>query len=98
MNRESLRKLIVAARKAHSPGCVPTPASAPFGFATRVAARWADARHRVSRGDLWERFCWWGASVSVAVCIAAFSYQELRPEPNAFDLILDAQALDSELP
>ena len=98
LNRDSLDKLIVAARKALPPKSAPAPIEIPFGFATRVAARWADSPRAVRGGDLWERFCWWGAAASLVVCLGVFSYQELRPEPNVFDLVLDARALDSDLP
>ena len=96
-NQDPLRRLIAAARKARAPQAAP-PADAPFGFATRVAARWADARGRASHGELWERFCWWGASVSVAVCLAAFTYQAVTPERNAFDLLLEIPAASQTLP
>ena len=96
--RESLNKLIVAARKVQPPKSAPASIEIPFGFATRVAARWADSPRAVRGGDLWERFCWWGAAASVVVCLGVFSIQKLQPEPNVFDLVLDARAVDSDLP
>ena len=97
-NQRPLRKLIAAARKAHTPSPMPSALEAPFGFATRVATRWGAARQPANRGDLWERFCWWGASVSVAVCLAAFTQHLLTPAPNAFDLMLDAPVEDAGIP
>ena len=90
-NHESLRKLIEAARKAQA---LPSPpeSSAPFGFSTRVAARWAALPRRSGLADAWERLCWWGASASVAVCLLTFASQSLQPEPNPFDVLLEAQA------
>ena len=98
MNKQPLQELIASARKAYAPSSAPPAEAAPLGFATRIAARWSAARRHPARGDIWERFCWWGASVSVAVCVAAFAQQALSPEPNAFDLILGIQASDPELP
>lgn len=97
-DKQQLHKLIVTARQAYAPQSAPAATAAPFGFATRIAARWVGARRHVSRGDLWERISCWGASVSVAVCVAAFTQQMLQPEPNVFDLVLEMQAVDSELP
>ncbi len=98
MDKQQLQKLIANARKAYAPQSAPVATAAPFGFATRIAARWSEVRKPPGHGDIWERFCWWGASVSVAVCVAAFAYQALSPEPNAFDLVLGIQASDPELP
>ena len=93
-NDESLRKLIQAARQAPSPAPAPAPAPpdspGPFGFSTRVAARWAAGQGRSGRADVWERLCWWGASASVAVCLLAFVNQSLQPEANPFDELIEA--------
>ena len=91
-NHETLRKLIEAARKAHAPSPAPSALAAPFGFSTRVASRWAAARGKSNWAEHWERLCWWGASASVAVCLFAFVNQSLQPEPNPFDVLLEAQA------
>jgi len=91
-NQEPLRKLITAARKAQAPPLTQSDLPAPFGFSTRVAARWTVTRGRSNWAELWERLCWWGAGASVAVCLVAASYQSLAPEPNPFDVLLEAQA------
>lgn len=91
-NHEPLRKLIEAARKAHAPAPAPSEVPAPFGFSTRVAARWASMSRRSGWADAWERLSWWGASTSVAVCLFAFVNQSLQPEPNPFDVLLEASA------
>ena len=96
-SNQAIHQLIAAARKAYKP-LPPTAQEAPFGFSTRVAARWAEARKHTGRGDVWERFCWWGAGASVAVCLAAFAHQALTPEPDPFDLLLEVQAVGAEVP
>ena len=95
-NNESLRKLIRAARKAQAQP-IPSDSPVPFGFSTRVAARWAAARGRSGWADAWERLSWWGAGVSVAVCLMAFVNQSLQPEPNPFDVLIEAQADAADL-
>jgi type VI protein secretion system component VasF len=50
---ELLKQLL---RTAHAPRVEP-PAEAPFGFSTRVAARWAGQSRAVSQLRLWERLC-----------------------------------------
>lgn len=92
MNNESLRKLIQAARKAPMPTEAPPVSTAPFGFSTRVAARWAALPKRSGLADIWERLCWWGAGASVAVCLLAFAGQSLQPEPDPFDALMEAPA------
>ena len=91
-NRESIRKLVVAARKAHAPQPADKLAVAPFGFATRLAAFWAAKPRRLNWTDAWERLCWWGAGASVAVCLIAFVNQSMQPDSNPFDVLLEAQA------
>ena len=90
-NHESLQKLIKAARKAHAPPAQ-SDMPAPFGFSTRVAARWVTARGLSNWTEPWERLCWWGAGASVAVCLVAAGYQSLAPEPNPLDVLMEAQA------
>lgn len=97
MDKQPLQKLIAAARKGYAAQSAPPTEAAPLGFSTRIAARWSAARRHPARGDILERFCWWGASVSVAVCVAAFAQQALSPEPNAFELVLEIQAPEPEL-
>ena len=97
-NNESLRKLIRAARQASSPTPAPSDSPVPFGFSTRVAARWATGERRVGRAEVWERLCWWGAGASVAVCLMAFASQSLQPEPDPFDALMEAPAEVLEIP
>ena len=89
-SNKSLQKLIRVARKAHAPPVAPSDTPAPFGFSTRVAARWATARGPSNRANLWERLCWWGASVSVAVCLTAFVSRSFQPDPNPFEPLFEA--------
>lgn len=89
-NHESLQKLIKATRKAHAPP-VQSDMPVPFGFSNRVAARWATACGPSNWVELWERLCWWGAGAIVAVCLVAAGYQSLAPEPNPFDVLMEAQ-------
>ena len=94
---EPLRKLIQAARKAHAPAPRPPEMPAPFGFSTRVAACWAAAGGKPNWAEHWERLCWWGASASVAVCLFAFVNQSLQPEPNPFDVFIEARVDAADL-
>jgi hypothetical protein len=91
-NNESLRKLIEAARRAPAVTPIPSDSPAPLGFSTRLAARWAAERAHSGWADAWERLSWWGAGASVAVCLFAFVNQSLQPEPNPFDVLIEAQA------
>jgi anti-sigma-K factor RskA len=91
-NNESLRKWIQAARKAPPPTPAPPDSPAPFGFSTRVAARWTAARGRSGRADAWERLSLWGASASVALCVMAFVGQSFQQEANPFDSLIDTPA------
>jgi hypothetical protein len=97
MNQKPVQKLIGLARKAHQPAPAPQAESAPWGFATRVVARLAEP-NGATRASFWERWCWWGAGASVAVCLIASAQHALQPEPNAFDLALEAQAEETEIP
>jgi hypothetical protein len=90
-NHEPLRKLIGAACKAQPLAPAPTDMTAPFGFSTRVAARWAAARGRSSPVDAWERLSWWGAGASVALCLLVFVGQSSQPDPNPFEVLIEAQ-------
>jgi hypothetical protein len=98
MNHKPLSHLIAAARKAYAPPSLRVLPQPPLGFSTRLAARWAQARGPMGWGDLWERLSWWGASASVAVCLVAFAHQAMAPEPNPFDLLLEVQAVEMEIP
>lgn len=97
MDNQQLQKLIASARKAYAPPTSPPDESPSLGFATRIAARWSATHRHPARGDVLERFCWWGASVSVGVCVVAFAQQALSPEPNVFELVLEIQATAPEL-
>ena len=67
MNKKKSRfdEFIVLARRVADDGDL----SAPPGFATRVAARWANAPRERGWFALWERAVGWGATVTVAVCL-----------------------------
>jgi hypothetical protein len=66
----------------------PQNAAAPFGFASRVAARWADRKSPTCGLDLYERLGWWGAALSSAICLVALMQRTTLPEPNPFDPLL----------
>jgi len=87
-----LSRLIAAARKAYAPApALPSDASlAPFGFSTRVVARWRGAQKR-EPGRTWEGLCWWGAAASVMICLLVF-VQQHQTEPTAFELLLNVEA------
>lgn len=95
--KPSLRKLVALARKAHtaSPATTVTE-QAPFGFATRVAAHWAAEARGPTLGQLWQRLCWSGATVSVLICLLSAAYRSTLPEPSAFDLLLEQPAAETE--
>jgi hypothetical protein len=90
--RTALAKLVISARKARATAPPGPIENAPFGFATRVAARWAAARSVPNWADAWERVCWWGVGASLAVCFMALVGDSLQPDPNPFDGMLDAEA------
>jgi len=98
MRKQALRKLLSVARKACREPDEPRHEPAPFGFAARVASRWSSIGNGPDWRDLLERFCWWGAGASVAVCLLACAYDATRPEPDAFDLVLNVQQADAQLP
>ena len=95
MNRH-LRKLIKFARDAYVPSCSIASEQAPFGFATRVAARWAAEGRQPTLLQMWQRLCWWGATVSVLICLLSAAYRSALPEPNAFDLLLEQPVTESD--
>lgn len=61
---ELLQRMLGAAREPRAE----TPAEAPFGFANRVAARWAEHPRSVGGLPLWERWC---GRVAVGMVVAA---------------------------
>ncbi|HZO86525.1 MAG TPA: hypothetical protein VFC26_14995 [Verrucomicrobiae bacterium] len=93
--KPSLQKLITAARKVRRLASAAPESEAPFGFATRVAARWA-AQRRASAADVWQRLCWWGATASIAICLFSAVYRATLPEPNAFDLLLEQPVMEAD--
>lgn len=87
-----LSRLIATARKAYAPAQSPPGEvrHAPFGFSTRVVARWRGAQKR-EPGRTWEGLCWWGAAASVTICLLVF-VQRYQAEPTTFDLLLNVEA------
>ena len=67
MKPEELRNLIGKARR----GRPEESAEAPFGFAGRVAARWArGGSHEFENGlVVWERLTRWGLAGALAACV-----------------------------
>ena len=92
---ERLNKVVRLARKAYKPSAAEPLQSAPFGFSTRVAARWATESNRTDLTDLWQRLSWWGATASLLICLSAAVYRATLPEPNAFDLLLEQPASEA---
>jgi hypothetical protein len=68
------------------------PAEVPesrFGFATRVAARWAAHDARPDALVVWERLTRWGLAGALAVCLTVFLVSrdslQARETPSALD-------------
>lgn len=99
--RDRLKRVLELARRAKVSHRLTSAATgeekveAPLGFSTRVAARWA--AERPARGNLWERLCWFGAAASIAICFGASMYQSSLPEPTAFDELIDAPMIETEM-
>jgi len=92
--KDRLDKFLGLARKGRhqeSPG--PVSESAPIGFATRVAARWAETP-KGSVADAWERLAWWGGGLAAAACVFAITLHRPEPEPTGFDLLLREPAVE----
>jgi hypothetical protein len=87
MKGDSLNKIIASARKAHQ-APFPSVAEPPFGFATRVASRWAGEKRAVRALDIYERLGWWGAGLSSAICLCALLARNDVPRDNPFDPFL----------
>ena len=84
MNDERFDTLLELARRGR-----PEPSTeAPYGFATRVAARWTRAPKPPSLADRWERLCWYGAGVSLAALVFSASLAPSASQPNAFEMLL----------
>lgn len=94
--RKKAAQLFALARRAPAPKQTEVP-PVPLGFATRVAAQWAGSQPLRSPGDLWERFCWCGAGVAVAVCVTTMTLRPAAEETNALDLLLQAPARGTSL-
>jgi hypothetical protein len=69
----------------HAP---PTPEQAPYGFATRVLARRAEARTRDERPEIhhWLQACAWG-SIAVILCGGALLLTEIRRDRSGFNVL-----------
>jgi len=89
--KDSLNKLIEAARKAHAP-IEGTAESAPPGFAGRIVANATvgKARRRLGTLDLLERLGWCGAAASAAICLIAVALHAQHPAPNPFDILMES--------
>ena len=72
-------------------------AEAPYGFASRVAARWAGAPKHPSLADLWERLCWYGAGVSLAALVFSASFAPPTSQPNAFEMLLSVPEISRDI-
>jgi hypothetical protein len=88
MKRNRVEQLIQAARKAHQPR-PNEDVVAPFGFARRVAARWAVMKQTLRPMDRYERIAWCGAAVSSAICLLVMLERQSMAENNPFDPLLE---------
>ena len=79
----------IAIANADAQGNANSAATAPFGFATRVAGRWAATPRGPTAADLWERLSWWGSGLAAASCLLVLAFHQAAPEPSGFDLLLD---------
>lgn len=90
--RRRLNALLALARRGHRARAevarVREAWAAPPGFATRVAARWAEQIQRRTHADLWERWAWRGALAAVAICVAAAFAVRAVTAPTGFELLL----------
>ena len=75
MKHDNLKNFLDRARR----GQPSTPSEAPFGFATRVAARWAATPSASDPLRTWELLTRWGLAGAFAVCLAV----SLMPRPEA---------------
>lgn len=88
MNSEDLKKLMARARRGRSKVPVDEPS---FGFATRVAARWAGWKKETGSDALqaWERLARWGLAGALAVCLGVFAAgrpdAQTGEEPSAIE-------------
>jgi hypothetical protein len=84
-----LTRLFQAAREP----CIETTTGAPYGFATRVAARWAERPRKVSHLPVWERVCRntaVGMSL-LALLVGIVAWQSRTPLEHDEDAALIAQ-------
>lgn len=87
LRREKLDRLYALARRAPAP--LPSSSeTVPHGFAERIVSRLASEDPSLSRVDLWERFCWWGAGISLAACLLTLALRPGASDLQAFDLLL----------
>jgi hypothetical protein len=91
---ERLKQLMELARKGQEGATREAAAAgpaAPFGFSTRVAARWAATRGPAATlGDLIERASWWGSALAMVTCVLVLAVYPQAPELHGFDLLLEA--------
>lgn len=85
--REELKRIFALAR--HAPAPPSDPGEMPLGFATRVAASWAELQPRQTFADRCERLCWFGMAAAMLVCLAVVGRYWWQPEPGVFELVLD---------
>lgn len=74
MKPESLRELLAKARRGRPP-----EGAVPFGFASRVSARWARNEGAADGLLIWERLTRWGLFGALAACIVTAGLERLHP-------------------
>jgi hypothetical protein len=91
-NDDKFERFLERARRGR-PAEAPEP---PFGFATRVAARWAAQGASSDPLLVWERLTRWGLAGALAVCLAvlAVGRDSLRAQstPNALEALAGLDA------
>ena len=88
--KQRLERLLALARKGQPAPMEPAANEPPFGFSTRVAARWAASPRHSAAADVWERLSWWGSGLAAAACLLVLTFHQPAPEPTGFDLLLGA--------
>ena len=81
------RRLVVAAQAARQQASAGRDDAAPFGFSTRVVARWRQARDEERRLALWQRLSWRAAFASLTLCAAVVVAQRGGPGASAPPLL-----------
>jgi len=93
-DHQRLRRMLRAARETRI-----EPAEAPFGFANRVAARWAKQSAENDDLALWERWCGRAAGLTAvaAVLVGLAVWQTWAPSEQGEDAAIARQITELAL-